>query len=104
MSDQQRLEQLFARTAAIAPAALTSSKDNYAAEALAIQAEIMEIVLSAPDFHWATTDEGAVHVDPFPNPEEWAIASFGPLKVAVWCGPKGIGIGPEHSGFRFCQP
>jgi len=96
MTDLQKLEQLFARAAALKPLAECPLGENHAAEAFAIQAEIMQIVLLSPSLHWAPTDEGAVHIDPFPNPDVWAIAEFGPLKAAVWCGPKGIGLGPGH--------
>ena len=45
---------------------------------------------------WADTDAGAVHLDPFPNPKPWLIAELGLVKIAIFCGPAGIGIGPDH--------
>jgi len=63
---------------------------------LLLQSKLLEAIATSPDLHWSPSDEGALHVDPFPNPDRWAIASFGPIKIAIDCGPKGLGVGPGH--------
>jgi hypothetical protein len=59
-------------------------------------AKILAAIATAPSFHWSDSDEGAIHVDPFPNPARYGIAQIAGIKLAVDCGPAGIGIGPGH--------
>jgi hypothetical protein len=57
---------------------------------------ILNQLQKATNVHWSDTDEGKMHVDPFPNPKQYLIGDLGPVGIAVNCGPSGIGIGPGH--------
>lgn len=67
------------------------------ADHLKVIAGLLDIAANAPDFHWAATSEGAIVVDPFPNPDRYAIASLGPVKLAIDCGTKGISVRPPEA-------
>jgi hypothetical protein len=56
----------------------------------------IEGMFHAVDLHWSNTDEGATHLDPIPNPGRYLIGTVADRKLAIDCGPAGVGIGPGH--------
>jgi len=71
------------------------STDNRRLSFLAY-AETLHTFALMPSLHWSDTDEGALHLNPFPNPGRFAIINEAGFKAAIDCGPKGIGAGPSH--------
>jgi hypothetical protein len=59
-------------------------------------AKVLAALALSPNLHWSATDEGKLHLDPFPNPQPYLIAGLDGHQIAIYCGPVGVGIGPEH--------